>query len=176
MPEIARMSHTHLDIARFLLENPAAPLSAVAEHFGYTQSWLSTMIHSSAFQAHLAELQGAADKVVVLDVPTRLRGVAGLALDKLGEALDQATMDTPFGARIDRDFVRDTAETTLKALGYGQRTTLSEPGPAAGNTVIYADAVMINSARERILERGRVIESSPPEPRLLTDEQVPSGS
>lgn len=175
MPEIKTMSHTHLDIARFMVQNPAAPLSAVAQYFGYTQSWLSTMIHSSAFQAHLAELQGAADKVVVLDVPTRLRGIAGLALDKLGEQLDAAMTSGP-ASRIDRDFVHDTAELTLKALGYGSRAVGSplDPGPP-GNTVIYADAVMINSARERILERGRTIDSSPIEPLTLTNE-LPTGA
>lgn len=152
MPEIAHLSHTHTDIARFLLQNPAMPLSAVAQYFGYTQSWLSTIIHSGAFQAHLAELQSGADERTIADVPARLRGLASVALDKLGQQLDFAEGSGP-ASRVDRSFVQETAEMALKALGFGRNSVGESPrGP---NTVIYADRLIIEQARERILARGR---------------------
>lgn len=162
------LSHTHSDIARFLLENPTLPLGAVAAHFGYTQPWLSSIIHSGAFRAHMAELQGAADDVVVLDVPARLRGVASSALDKLGEQLAFAVGDGA-ASRVDRQFVRETADMALKALGYG-RPANGAPTASQPSNVIYADRVVINEARQRILDRGRTYDAALPVPQL-TDEQ-----
>jgi hypothetical protein len=155
-----------------MLENPEKPLRECAQFFGYTQSWLSTLIHSSAFRAHMAGLQGDANNVTLSDVPARLRGIADTALDKLGESLDFVITEG-VGARMDRDFVRDTAEMALKALGYGSRGRDSTPAPEGGQTTIYADRLMIVQARERILDRGRAPDS--PEP-VLTIEHIPSGA
>jgi hypothetical protein len=157
MAEILALSHTHTDIARFLLQNPTLPLSSVARHFDYTQSWLSSIIHSSAFQAHLAELQAGADSLVIADVPQRLRGLASAAIDKLSEQLEFAEGTGPV-SRVDRQFVQDTAELALKALGFGRPSPVGDLQPAMPGTVIYADKLVIEQARERILDRGRTIE------------------
>lgn len=173
MPELARLSHTHHDIARFMLENPALPLSAVAQHFGYTQPWLSTIIHSGAFQAHLAELQSSADGMVIADVPARLRSIASMALDKLGDQLEFAEGTGP-ASRVDRTFVQETAEMALKALGFGRQGSVGADAPQGPSTVIYADRLVIEQARERLLVRGRTLDhesplalaSTSPEPAL----------
>jgi len=141
------------------LQNPTMPLRAVAAHFGYTQPWLSTIIHSGAFQAHLAELQGAADERTIADVPARLRGLATAAIDKLGEQLEFAEGTGP-ASRIDRMFVRETADMALKALGFGRGAALGldSSQPQGLGTVIYADRVVVEQARARILDRGRTID------------------
>lgn len=173
MAEILSLSHTHTDIARFLLQNPTLPLSAVAQHFNYTQCWLSSIIHSSAFQAHLAELQGAADALVITDVPQRLRGLASAAIDKLAEQLDFAEGTGPV-SRVDRQFVQDTAELALKALGFGRPAGYDVgAAPQGPGTVIYADKLVIEQARERILDRGRTIEHTPPSARPVLELKEP---
>ncbi len=164
MAQIARLSPTHHDIARWVLENPGPRLTQrCADHYGYTLAWVSTILHSKAFQAHLAELQDDANSVVVQDIPARLRGLADAALEKLGEQLDEAITDGP-ASRLDRDFVKETADMALKALGFGAKHTPERTLGDNPSTVIYADKVLIEQARERMISAGRapaLIEMSP---------------
>lgn len=89
-PGIIRLNHTHEAIARWLLENPTRSLRECAQFFGYTQSWLSCIIHSDAFQVKLNQMQKEADAVVVLDVPARLRGIASSTLDGIAQQIGRA--------------------------------------------------------------------------------------
>ena len=50
MAEIARLNTTHEMLMNWLVCNPEKSLRECADHFGYTQSWLSQIIHSDIFQ------------------------------------------------------------------------------------------------------------------------------
>lgn len=109
-------SPTHDQIALWLLQNPGPRLSSrCAEHFGYSLPWISTIINSDAFRARLSDVQALADAAVAIDIPAKLRGVAGLALDALAEQLDEAAKD---GSMVHRGFVAETADMALHRLGY----------------------------------------------------------
>ena len=163
MGEPAKLNYSHEAIARWLLENPDRQLGDCAREFGYTQAWLSRIIHCNAFQAHMAELQRGADVIVMADIPTRLRAVASQALDGLAEAVEQAVESD--AKMLHREFLRDTAETTLKALGYGpaKGATQAVPPPATNTQInILVDANVLERARERMQiahsQEARVIE------------------
>jgi len=146
-----KLSHTHEDIARWMLTNPTLSLKACAQHFNYTQSWLSCIIHSDAFQARLKQLQDGADAVTLLDIPARLRGVAASALDGLADQVDLALKDASVGHR---QFLLDVSDQTLKSLGYGApKTPLAPAGLFQQNNYNFppVDPVTLARARERII-------------------------
>ena len=116
----AKLSHRHRAIAQWMLSNPGRSLRDCADELGYTQAWLSTVIHTDIFQAHIAELQHAADVIVVTDIPTQLRGIAALALTRLGETLEH------IGETVaDREYVKETTDMVLHRLGYAPRAALA---------------------------------------------------
>jgi hypothetical protein len=161
-PAIKRLSHTHEDIARWLLENPTRPLKECAMYFQYTQAWLSCIIHSDAFQARLKKLQDGADAVTILDVPARLRGVAAHALEGLGDQVETAVKD---GNGIShRQFLLDASELALKALGYGVAKAPPAPGTFFNQTNYNfppVDPVTLARARERIINNTEVSPALP---------------
>ena len=152
-PGPARLNHSHQAIARWLLENPTAPLSECAKHFGYTQAWLSCIIHSDAFQVHYRKLQTEADAVTVLDIPARLRGVASDAVEALHEQVEYSRKDG--NGVLHRQFLLNTAELTLKSLGFGQPKSVPAPvGFNQQNNFHFNQPVPVEvlaGARERIL-------------------------
>jgi hypothetical protein len=106
-------------VARWLLENPDRSLGECSRELGYTQPWLSQLIHSDSFQAHLRSLHDGADALVLQDIPSKLRGLAARALDGLAEQLEQAVELGEHEPMLQREFIKETAEMALHRLGYG---------------------------------------------------------
>lgn len=152
-PTIKTCSFSHDAIAQWLVANPGGKLKDCAEHFGYTQPWLSIIIHSDAFQARYLELLGDADRAVINDIPAKLRGVASRALDGLAEAVDVAVADSN-STLMHRGFLLETSDKLLRDLGYGpQKPTvqINNQQPVQNNTFIGVDPAMLAAARDRML-------------------------
>lgn len=146
-PTIAKLNHSHEAIARWLLENPDRTMGQCADHFGYTASWLSIIIHSDAFQHHYRALQGKADEFVVADIPAKMRGVASMALDALAVQVEAAAQDRTVQPRA---FLLQTSEALLSKLGYGAKPTQVNVNTGGG-----AAAVAVGVVQPEALERAR---------------------
>lgn len=86
--QIKKVSPKHQAMIDWLIENPTLSRREMALAFGVTQPWLSTIIHSQAFQAELKRQQDKVFNVVVArPLQERLLGAAHLALDRLEEKL-----------------------------------------------------------------------------------------
>ncbi len=109
MVEIARINHRHEQIINWLIANPDKPLGACAAEFGYTQAWLSQVIHSDAFQAVYRSRATELGELVTHTLKDRITAVALLAMDRSEKLLE-------LGIGSER-FVADIAKTTLGALG-----------------------------------------------------------
>jgi len=158
-----RVSNRHNSIIDYLIANPAAKLRSVALTFGLTQSWLSVLIHSSAFKAKLAARQDLVfNEEVCATVEERLMGVASIATDRLLELVPRET---------DVKVIADTMDKTLKNLGYGQRTagthvhqnnTLVLGGAVDARTINRARAMVGASQGEELVPlEGEILESEP---------------
>lgn len=123
MADIQKISHTHDLLMDWLLENPERPLRDCALYFGYTQAWVSTIIHSDIFQAKLSERQGEIFAQVAQDIPSKLRATAGMALEKLAAAVEHSE---------DPEFLLSAADKTLHRLGYAPSSGRS-PGAVQVN-------------------------------------------
>lgn len=112
--QIQKVSIKHDAILDFLVANPTAKRSEVAAVFGVTVPWLSTIIHSCAFQELLKQRQDLIfDVAVVRPIQEKLMGVASMAAERLMEAVQYES---------DTKTLNTVLDTTLANLGYGQKT------------------------------------------------------
>lgn len=150
-PQIAKLNFSHEAIMRWLVENPQGSLGECAEHFGYSRSWLSIIIHSDAFRAKYQAMQKEADRLVLDDIPAKMRGTASLALEGLADQVALACEDGSVGHR---QFLLETSESLLKSLGYGGggKVVINAPGAQNVNTNVV-DPATLERARQKLLEQ-----------------------
>jgi hypothetical protein len=113
-----------------LLSPPGETQRAIAAKVGYSESWLSRIIASDAFQARLAEriekdIEPERREVMRLrfaSIEEEARGVLLMSLQKLS-----ARLQDPAG--VPDELVVKSAAVTSKLLGYGARDNGSNPAP-----------------------------------------------
>jgi hypothetical protein len=119
MAEIARLSHKHEQLLNWLVLNPDRSLRECADVFGFSQSWLSQVIHSDLFQHALKEKQLAIGVRVADSIPQKLRRAADLALEKLTGKLE----DTE-----DPEYILDATDKILHRMGYAPQSARNPAG------------------------------------------------
>ena len=138
--QIQKLSVKHEAIMDYLLANPGMSLGDLAAHFGITQTWLSVVIHSPAFQDRLAEKKDMLfHHTVVATVRDKLTTIAHKALDRMADQLDFESSHKE---------LRETADMALERLGIGGKVNVPATGGSGtvnNNTFIvardiYADA------------------------------------
>lgn len=140
--EIKKVSIKHESIMNYIMENPQTPLRDVAAFFGISQSWLSTVIHSPAFQDRLAEKKDVLfHHTVVSTIKDKISVLAHKALDKLNEDIDfMSTKET-----------RETAEMALEGLGYvGKGSQPAAPAGVTNNNTYFVARELFIEAQNRI--------------------------
>jgi len=140
----------------WMITNPGGSMKELAATFGYSQSWLSSIIHSGCFKARLSEKRKEITAMVAMDLPAKLAVAAGASLDILNKHLETSA---------DPDFALSVAEMSLKGLGYGAKTggVIINQG---GSTVqqVFASPADLAEARQLIMQRG--LPPPPPYPPL----------
>jgi len=156
-PKKLRIKHDA--ILDFMIANPAVRQADVAEHFGVTQAWLSCIVNSDAFQAKLKERQDEVFEKNVLPVHQRVLGLAGLAVEKMEEALE--VVDPV----ADRKYVLDATELALKAAGLTGQKLPSGQVAMQQNNYFLADADALAQAREAMRQVHSVTPEAPALPK-----------
>ncbi len=135
--QILAVSDLHEGILNYLVTHPAVSRLEVAEAFGVTRCWLSTIIHSDVFQAKLRERQDEVfTEAIVAPIEQKLLGAAHMAAERMMELLPNTG---------DLREVSGAMDTALKNLGYGQRSTAT----------INADQVNVVQVSSESLSRAR---------------------
>jgi hypothetical protein len=125
-----KMRYSHEAMADLLVQNPWITQNQVAAHFGYTASWVSTIITSDAFQSLLASRrEEVVDPVLRATLEERFRGLVHRSLQILAEKLDRPA------AVIPDQVVLRALELGAKGIelgGFG-RPQMAPPAPADPN-------------------------------------------
>lgn len=109
-----RLNYTHEAMARAIMENPGISQGELAQMFGYTQSWISIILNSDAFQAQLAALnEQFLDPRIRASIEDRMRGVAARSLEVLSEKLAVPASLVPDALAL------EAAKLSTKGLGFG---------------------------------------------------------
>ena len=158
--QINQLSHKHEGLLQYLLSNPLVGNEEVARIFDMTACWVSTVKNSDCFRMRIAELHDVQHAEVVVPIRAKLMGVADVAVEKLGEAVEHST---------DPAFILKAADTALHRLGFAPQRG-PEPSTIATQieNVYVVDPATLAKAREKI-ERLRQVEpaSLDAEPDLL---------
>lgn len=138
---IQKMSHKHEEILNFLLLNPLLKMGEVAAHFGVTFPWLSTIVHSHAFQDQLKRRQDEVfDSAILQTVEDKLGAVAQVTLDAYLEKVPTLTADQLISAQ----------DKILCRLGYGTRGGNVSIGTQINTQINQVDKRIVEEARNRI--------------------------
>ena len=148
MASIQTLSPVHVQIMDWILANPHRSLGECAASFGYTQAWLSQIIHSDCFQAMLAEKQVELFGEVRLSVRDRIIGLAHESLRRLTEKV---------AVESDTEKVINAADLSLRALGFGAKAA-----PAAvGAGGMQQNNYFVGAVDRETLERARALMNKP---------------
>jgi hypothetical protein len=157
-PEIKNVSHVHESVMNWMIANPTRSLAACAQEFGYTQAWLSTMIHSNLFQARLREKQDTLFGDLTTSLNDKLAAGADIGVTKLVEKLEKSE---------DPKFIKETTAMMLEKLGFGAATRVSGASTVHNAPVqqnyYMASAADLAEARGRIMSAPAPAQISPPE-------------
>ena len=162
--KLVRLSHTHEQMLNWLVLNPDRNLRECADHFGYTQSWVSSVLHSDLFQAALKDKQLAIAARVAGSIPEKLRRAADVGIEKLTTALENTE---------DPEFILDATDKILHRMGYAPVSARNPAGtPALGGVGqqnnFFVTAGDLSAARE-LMQRTA---SASPEPVALEGESA----
>jgi len=126
------MSPTHILIAEWIIQNPGGTYKEMGGFFGYSESWLCTLVHSDMFKAHLAGRIKDIQAVVTMDVPQKMQVLALKACERMQEVLETS---------VDKEQITDAFDKVMHRFGYAPnaKTGLHPQGPAIGqqNNVFY---------------------------------------
>ena len=103
------MSPTHLLMAEWIIQNPGKTLRDMGAFFGYSSPWLSQIINSDMFKAHLAGRVKDIQAVVTQDVPEKMRALATLSIDRMTEVVQTSS---------DPELLLDSFDKIMHRYGY----------------------------------------------------------
>lgn len=120
-----KVRYSHEAMADLILENPWISQGELAEYFGYSDGWISTIVQSDAFQSHLeARRAEIIDPELRANLQQRFQALTAQSLKVL-----HAKLSKPAEQVSDQLALR-AAELGAKALGFGAS---APPAPVATN-------------------------------------------
>ena len=150
--QIQKVGTHHMAILDYIMANPTERKGDIAKKFGVTQSWLSIIINSHAFQDMLKERQNEFFGAVVVPLREKAMAVADMALEQLAEKIP--VMSGPQAL--------DTADKLLNRLGYAPNTQANGQKPPGQATAVqnnfFVGHDVLTGARENF---GRATAKAP---------------
>lgn len=165
--QLNRLSITHEAIMDWLLTNPGkGQMKKCADHFGFTQAWLSSIVWSDAFQAKLRDKKEFLFGQTVVSIRDQVNGVAQRALERLGEKIEYTE---------DVKVLTDVSDKLLHRLGYAPKVD-QNPGVQNNiqNNYFPVSPALLAQARENSKKGDLQHESShalPAPERVQNDEE-----
>jgi hypothetical protein len=158
-----RIRYRHEALIDYMIAHPWLDQNQLAMHFGYTASWISTIICSDAFQSALAARRDEiVDPQLKATMVEQFRGLVGRSMEVLRHKLDG-----PVDA-IDSQLVLRTLEVSSRALGYGARPPES---PRQGDLHVHLESLGDNLV---VLLRKTKAEQSPIDGEVVNDQKIAS--
>jgi hypothetical protein len=119
-----KMNYTHEACVDLIIARPGISQGQIAAYFGYSQSWLSTVMATDMFKARLAaRREELVDPALHATLEERFKGVLEQSLLRLSEKLSQPTPPD--------NLVLKAVELGAKAFGLGGTAVVVAPPAAA---------------------------------------------
>lgn len=158
------MTPTHELMVDWILQNPGGTLRQMGHYFGYSPSWLCTVMKSDAFRAYSAERLGEVHSLVSQGIPARMEALATLAIDRMEDVLK----DTQ-----DADTITESFDKVMHRYGYAPGSQKPANGAAnVQNNVFFLSPQQLQQHRE-VLINGHSNAKNPPLPSPASEKPVP---
>lgn len=169
MYQLKAMNHRHEGLLTWLLLNPHRPLGDCARDLGYTQAWVSNVVHSDMFQALYRAECAKRNEIAVHTISSKLGRLTAAVLDRSIERIENGTAT--------EKFLDNTRRGCLEALGYTSKR--EEAGPQK-HLHVHVDGQTLIAARERAAQAhlgrsAQVLELPPPEEPQMALFEATSG-
>lgn len=110
---LQRVHYSHEAMIDVMIAEPTITQGELAKRFGRTQSWISIVIGSDAFQAALAKRRDdLTDPFLIATIEERFRGLAQQSLQVIARKLEETQ---------NADLALKALDISSKALGFGAR-------------------------------------------------------
>ena len=136
----------HEAFADYMLVNPGCTYAEMKAVFGYSVSWICTVVTSDMFQAYFAERRKGIVVSIANDLPARLAAAAHLATEKIIGVIEKTE---------DPDTVIDAFDKILHRFGYAPNAKGGAQAPVTNNTqnnVFFLEKGDLAAAREKLLQ------------------------
>lgn len=92
--QIEKVKYSHQAMIDVIITNPGCSQRQLAEYFGYTESWVSTILASDAFQVMLSQRrEELVDPILLITVKERMQALAHKSLEKLMQEMEKPMVD-----------------------------------------------------------------------------------
>ncbi len=157
--QIKGINPWHRDLADWLLLHAQSPgwNKRAAEHFKVTQGWISTVVHSDAFQDYYLRRREEATKPALFSAREKMLGTLDLSIDRLSERIEAGGDQVPLGTLL------ETIDILAKRTGHGEAKAPGE----IHNTVVLVTKEELAESRARMrsgVKPSLVLEASVEEP------------
>lgn len=147
------INYSHSAMIDAIISNPGIHQNALARMFGYSPSWISTVMATDAFQVALAKRrEEIVDPVMRATAEEQCRGLFLRSLEILREKLAADTENVPDNLAL--SVFRDSG----KLLGYGARPPEPPTESVNESLVKHADNLVTLLRRERKIAEGETID------------------
>lgn len=163
------LSPTHELMAEWILLNPGGTLKQMGEFFGYSVSWLSQVLNTDMFKAHIAERMQGIKAYASMSIPEKMSRLADKAIERVAEVLD---------TEKDSKVIADTFDKVMHRYGYAPnaRNALQPSGPkqAPGqqNNVFFLNREDFQRVQGKLISSH--VEGREHSPSALPNPQAPS--
>lgn len=129
---IQKINYSHDGMINLILANRGITQNRIAQHFGYSASWVSMVMCSDAFKARLAERAAEIeDPALRATIEDDLKGMAKRSLEILKEKLNEDACNVPDNLAL------RALEMSTRALGMG--TANQQQPPAQVNVNLHLE-------------------------------------
>ena len=157
------LTPTHELMADWILQNPGGTLRDMTAYFGYSASWLSQVMNTDMFKAHIGELLKGVHAGVMADIPTMLRGTATLAIERMNEVLQKTE---------DGEMIVDAFDKVLHRYGYAPKPGVGAPGAVnlQTNNVFFLNKEDYASAKQALVSAHVALPAPAPAEKEVSGE------
>lgn len=136
----------HEELLEFILAHPRASLQETAFYFNVSESWISIVKNSDAFQELWATRRNEHFSRVSATVTERVTALAEISIDALTHKVEQEVNS----GNANLQTLKEVGELALKSLGFGVQRNAGGGGNVINNNVILADKEALREAREKM--------------------------
>lgn len=145
---ISKVRYSHEAMIDILIAEPTITQGELAKRFGYSQSWVSIVMGSDAFQGALAKRRDdLLNPEIVASLEDRMKGLADQSLQVIAKNLEKTQ---------NSDLALKALEITSKGLGFGARNTGNQT--TTNNFVVQLPPKIADQADWAAKHAGPVIE------------------